>query len=100
MCDLHGHERGAITFETGVVLVAGGLMDAGLRAKLRLHWVERHTVAHLTTVATALTDLLIDHGKHVRLSLNATFTLAPLFRSTLLVVDEHGHSRRGFPLAG
>src|SRR5262249_47829060 len=74
-------------------------MDAGLRAKLRLYWVERHTVAHLTAVATALADLLIDHGKHVRLSLNATFALAPLFRSTLLVVDEHGHSRRGFQLA-
>ena len=67
----HRHKAGAETFHTGVILVAGGLVDLALAPQLGVHWVDGQAVGLAGAVATALADPLVDEDALVRVRVGA-----------------------------
>src|SRR5690606_3146869 len=85
----HRQEGRAEALHAGVVLVARGLVDAGLAAEFGLHRLHRHAVRLLAAVAAAFAHALVDD--HARLGLEglAAAALAAQFGGALLVVDQY-----------
>src|SRR4029453_14667642 len=89
---LDGEEGRAVAEETRVVLVAGGLVNLGLPAELRLHRLHGQTVRLLAAIATALAHRLVDEHARLGIGLPTALAQAPLLGRALLIMDERGHS--------
>ena len=84
----HLHERRAVAFQAGEVLIARLLMNACFLAEFRLHREHAQAVGHLGAVSAAFADALVDdHSEGRSLNLAAAAFLAQV-GGAFLIVDE------------
>ena len=84
---LYGHEARTEAFDTGEVLVAGGLVDAALASVLGVEREHRETVRLRVAVAAALADPVVDERPAIRVHHCPALSPPALLRRTGLVVD-------------
>jgi len=90
---VHGDEAGAEALEAGIVLVAGGLIDRPLAAKLGLDRHHREAIRLDRAVAAAFAHRLVDEDALRRIGHQATLAAAALLGGASLVVDDGGDAR-------
>ena len=86
--EIHGDKRRTIAEQTGIILVARGLVNAGLLAVRRFHRIQADAIGLAHAVATALADFFVDHQTQRRLGELAARTQAAFLGRALLVVDD------------
>src|SRR5438270_9572103 len=87
------HEARAEAFDTGIVLVAGRLVDLALAAERRLDRHDRHAVRFDAAIAAALADKLVDEHPFVGIGKRAALAPPPLLGGTGLVIDDDARPR-------
>jgi hypothetical protein len=86
------HKRWAIPLETGVVFVAGGLVDLCLAAELGIDGLHRQAVGFGAAIPTPLAHRLIDDHVQRGFGELAPLAMAAFLGGTLLVIDQHRRS--------
>ncbi|MPM97631.1 hypothetical protein SDC9_144806 [bioreactor metagenome] len=87
---MHGYKARAESFDAGIVLVATALVDPALASQRCFQRLDRQAAALGAAVATALANLGVDEGAHLRVGPLAALAQAPAFGGAGLVVDQHG----------
>src|SRR6185503_6658852 len=85
----HRHETWAETFDAGIVLVAGRLVDRAFAPELGFHRQDRGAVRLHAAVTTTFANGFVDKHPLRGLRVFAFLAAAAFFRGAGLVVDQH-----------
>ena len=86
---MHGDKARAKAFETGEILVAGGLVDAALASEFGLQRLHRDAVRRRAAVAAAFAYEFVDDDARVRVGILPALAPATLFGGASLIVDQN-----------